>query len=171
MQNGLSASYRVAFSAARDDERPPQTFARITFQGGSIELGADYKLTMILLDRSAREGITRQSETTIALPEGAEWTREPALTDYQSWLGQWECCLPTNRSCAAVVLGKPSAEANATTGEDNLNVLAATFAAYLASMLDTRIDIPQSIDGLAELARHLDDAKIGYPDFPEGELE
>jgi predicted dehydrogenase len=169
MQDGLTASYRVAFSAARSDERPPQTFARITFQRGTIELGPDYKITMILLDRNARGGIARQCETAIASPDGAEWTRDPALSDYQSWLAQWECCLPTNRAGAAVVLGETGAEARATTGENNLNVLAATFAAYVASMLDTRVEIPQSIEALEELARRFDKEKIGYPDFPTTE--
>lgn len=166
MEDKISAAYRVAFSAARNDERPPQTFARINFQMGTIELGADYEVTMTLLDRKARGGITKEVVIVHALPDKAEWTKEASLSDYQTWLGQWECCLPTNRSCADVVLGKMSAEANPTTGEDNLNVLATVFGAYLASKEDVRVEIPQSIDGLEELARRLNDARIGYPDFP-----
>jgi hypothetical protein len=166
MQDQISAAYRVAFSAARNDERPPQTFARINFKMGTIELGADYEVTMILLDRNSSGGITKEIVTVHALPDGAEWTKEDSLSEYQSWLGQWECCLPTNRSCADVILGKSGAEAKATTGEDNLNVLAAVFGAYLSSEDKVPVEIPQSIEGLEELARRLDDARIGYPDFP-----
>ena len=61
---------------------------------------------------------------------------------------------------------KRGAETKATTGDDNLNVLAAVFAAYLASMDDIRVEIPHSIRELEVLARRLDEAKIGYPDFP-----
>lgn len=166
MEDGISAAYRVAFSAARSDERPPQTFTRITLQNGTIELGPDYEITLILLDRKALGGITKELVKVRALPDGAEWTRDPSLSDYQSWLGQWECCLPTNRSCADVILGKEGAETKATTGDDNLNVLAAVFGAYLASMDDIRVEIPHSIRELEVLARRLDEAKIGYPDFP-----
>jgi D-apiose dehydrogenase len=166
MQDRISAAYRVAFSAARGDERPPQTFARIIFRNGTIELGADYELTMIVLDRNGRAGIAKEVTTVRAAPDGDEWTKEPYLGDYQSWLGQWECCLPTNRSCAEVILGQTGAEARATSGHDNLNVLATVFGAYLASMDDVRVDIPQSIEELEQFAGRLDDARIGYPDFP-----
>ena len=62
---------------------------------------------------------------------------------------------------------KRGAATTTTTGEDNLNVLATMFGAYLASKNDTRVDIPGTIEGLEELARRLDEARIGYPDFPE----
>ena len=169
MQDGISASYRVAFSAARVDERPPQTFARLNFQRGTIELGADYELTITLLKRTERAGIVRDVMTTRALPDGAAWTRDAKLTDYQSWLAQWECCLPTNRSCAHAILGSAGAEAAATTGLDNLNVLASVFGAYLASQDDIRVEIPHSMNELETLARRLDEARIGYPDFPGAE--
>jgi D-apiose dehydrogenase len=169
MQGGISASYRVAFSAARIDERPPQTFARLNFKRGTIELGADYELNITLLRRTAQAGIVRDVTRTHALPDGAEWTREAQFRDYQSWLGQWECCLPTNRSCAHAILGKADPAATTTTGRDNLNVLASVFGAYLASQDDIRVDIPQSMNELEKLARRLDDARIGYPDFPGAE--
>ena len=68
--------------------------------------------------------------------------------------------------CAHVMSGKSGAEADATTGEDNLNVLATVFGAYLSCETKFPVEIPQSIEGLEELARRLDDARIGYPDFP-----
>jgi predicted dehydrogenase len=166
MQDQISAAYRVAFSAARSDERPPQTFAKINFKTGTIELGADYKVTMTLLNRNTPGGITKEIVTVQALPDAAEWTKEDSLSEYQSWLGQWECCLPTNRSCADAILGKSGAEIEATTGEDNLNVLATVFGAYLSCEDKLPVEIPKSIEGLEELARRLDAARIGYPDFP-----
>jgi len=168
MEGGISAAYRVAFSAARKDECPPQTFVRMTFQNGTIELAADYEVTITQLDRRAEGGITRDVKTLRASPDAAAWTQVPALRDYQSWLGQWESCLPTNRSCAEYVLGKPAPPGTTTTGEDNLNVLATMFAAYLAHQKDTRVRIPDALEDLAPLAQELDDARIGYPEFPAG---
>jgi predicted dehydrogenase len=166
LEVGISAAYRVAFSAARKDERPPQTFVRMIFQRGAIELGADYEVTITLLERPPIGGIRKRVETLRAMPEGAAWTQDPALKDYQSWLGQWESCLPTNRACAQFIRGDIGAAGAVTTGEDNLNVLATTLAAYLAFHEDVRVAIPQTLQGLDELAARLDRAKIGYPGFP-----
>jgi hypothetical protein len=55
-----------------------------------------------------------------------------------------------------------------TTGEDNLNVLAATLGAYLAFQADERIPIPDPLYDAQELAQRLDRAEIGYPQFPIG---
>jgi D-apiose dehydrogenase len=167
LEGGISAAYRVAFSAARRDERPPQTFVKMTFKRGTIELGADYEVTISQLERNPAGGVTREVTTLHAPPDAAAWTQDPSLRDYQSWLGQWESCLPTNRSCAEFILGKPTPPRSVTTGEDNLNVLATMFAAYLAQQQDTRVEIPLTLEGLESLARRLDDARIGYPDFPE----
>lgn len=53
-----------------------------------------------------------------------------------------------------------------TTAEDNINVLATTFAAYLVFQVDMRIPIPNTYEDLEALAVRLDEAKIGYPEFP-----
>lgn len=167
MEGGVCASYRVAFSAARKDERPPQTFVRMTFKRGTIELGADYEVTITELDRSPSGGGIKKHVTTFHTPpEAANWTQVPALHHYQSWLGQWESCLPTNRSFAKFLLGTAASARATTTGEDNLNVLATMFGAYLAYHSDIRVEIPRTIEGLEILARRLDEAEIGYPDFP-----
>lgn len=166
MHGEISAAYRVAFSAAHRDERPPQTFVRMTFQRGAIELGVDYAITLTLLERSAASGIKKHVETIRAAPESAPWTQDPALKDYQSWLGQWESCLATNRACAEYIRGNPDTAGATTTGEDNLNVLATTFAAYLAAQTDTRVPIPDTLHELHNLASRLDRAQIGYPQFP-----
>jgi D-apiose dehydrogenase len=166
LEGGISAAYRVAFSAARKDERPPQTFVRLTFQRGTIELGADYEVTLTHLERAAGSGIKKYVETIRALPDAGAWTHDPALKAYQSWVGQWESSLPTNRACAEFIRGNTGAAGAVTTGEDNLNVLATTFAAYLAFQTDVRVPIPGTLEGLETLAEHLDEAQIGYPDFP-----
>jgi hypothetical protein len=174
MQDNVSAAYRVSFSAARKDERPPQTFVRMTFKQGTIEVGSDYEMTVTLLERKPGQGIARTISTIQALPDSAEWTRDPALVDYRSWIGQWEPSLPTNRACAEYVIdGNRDAgtASSATTGEDNLNVLATMYGAYLAFKEDSRIEIPDTIAGLERLARRLDAARIGYPDFPAAEPE
>src|SRR5579862_1887027 len=164
LERGVSAAYRVAFSAAHRDERPPQTFVRMVFERGSIELDSEYEITLTLLERSAT-GIRKQTNTTYATPEAAPWTQEPALKDYQSWLGQWESCLPTNRACAEFILGDFDAAGAVTTGVDNLNVLATVYGAYLASKRDVRVAVPEAMEGLSELASELDAAKIGYPEW------
>jgi hypothetical protein len=64
------------------------------------------------------------------------------------------------------VLGHTAPARATTTGEDNLNVLATMFGAYLANRDDVRVEIPRAMDGLDVLAHRLDAAKIGYPDFP-----
>ena len=165
LEGGVSAAYRVAFSAPHRDERPPQTFVRIVFQRGAIELDADYEVTVTLLDRSAG-GIRKRVETSCAMPEAAPWTQEAALKEYRSWIGQWESSLPTNRACAEFISGNSVGAGPVTTGEDNLNVLATMFGAYLAARDDRRVSIPSTAQGLEELASQLDRAKIGYPDFP-----
>lgn len=165
MEAGISAAYRVAFSAARRDERAPQTFVRMIFKRGTIELGADYEITITQL-RRIHGGITKEVTTVQALPDAAAWTQDPSLRDYQSWVGQWESCLPTNRSCAEYVLGRTAPSGTTTTGADNLNVLATMFGAYLARKEDIRVEIPGTIEGLEALARRLDQAQIGYPEFP-----
>lgn len=165
MEDGISAAYRVAFSAAHRAERPPQTFARMVFQRGTIELEGDYQVTLTFLDRQPRGGINRRVEKIVAAPDADPWTQDPALADYQSWLGQWESCLPTNRACAEFILGNTQAVGAVTTAEDNLNVLATTFGAYLAFQQDVRVSIPGTLADLGELAAELDSAKIGYPEF------
>jgi D-apiose dehydrogenase len=170
MQKGVTASYRAAFSAAHKDERPPQTFVRMIFRGGTLELGPDYQITATLLERKAAGGIDKKVTTVDGSPESSRWTGDPALQDYQSWLGQWESTLPTNRACAEFVTGNGKKDSGAITGEDNLNVLATTYGAYLASESDSRVDIPGSIEGLEELAKKLELAKIGYPEFPDGDV-
>jgi predicted dehydrogenase len=166
LEGGISAAYRAAFSAARKDERPPQTFARLTFRQGAIELGPDYEITVTRLQRQVGRGIRKKVTTIQAQPDAAEWTQDPALQHYQSWLGQWESTLPTNQACADFIRGNTSVLGPATTGEDNLNVLATMFGAYLAWRNGTRIEIPSTMDGLEELAGRLNEARIGYPDFP-----
>jgi predicted dehydrogenase len=167
LQDGISAAYRVAFSAAHQGERPPQTFARIVFQRGTIELTSDYEVTVTLLDRHVGGGIHRRVEKIVASPDSEPWTQDPSLQDYQSWLGQWESCLSTNRACAEFIRGNLDVAGAVTTGEDNLNVLAAVFGAYLASRKDIRVAIPHTFAGLRELAAELDAARIGYPEFPD----
>ena len=162
LEDGVSGAYRAAFSAARRDEHAPQTFVRLTFKRGTIELGVNYEITITQLRRTSQQ-ITKEVTTIHALPDAAPWTQDPALRDYQSWLGQWESCLPTNRSCAEFVLGRPSPARAVTTGEDNLNVLATMFGAYLARKDDSRVVIPHTLEGLETLAQRLDDAQIGYP--------
>jgi predicted dehydrogenase len=166
MQDGISAAYRVAFSAARKDERPPQTFVRMIFERGTIELGADYEVTITHLERTEGRGIRKHIETIRALPDAQSWTQDPALQEYQSWIGQWESSLPTNRACAEFIRGRIDAAGAVTTGEDNLNVLATTFGAYLAFEADIRVPIPDTLEGLEALAGRLDRAQIGYPEFP-----
>jgi len=166
IQGGISAAYRAAFSAAHKDERPPQTFIRAVFQRGTIELAADYEITITVLERSETDGITKPTETIVAEPDRAAWTQDPALKEHQSWLGQWESCLPTNRACAEFIRGNINSAGAVTTGEDNLNVLATTFAAYLAFRTDARVPIPATLEDLEVLAAHLDEARVGYPDFP-----
>jgi|SRR5579872_2047737 len=100
------------------------------------------------------------------MPDGAAWTTDPALEEYRSWLWQWESCLPTNRACAEFVLSGFDASGAITTGEDNLNVAATMLGAYLAFQKDIRVAIPSTLERLHELAKCLDRAKIGYPDFP-----
>jgi predicted dehydrogenase len=168
LEEGISAAYRVAFSVARNDERPPQTFVRLVFQRGTIELGADYEITITVLERAATGGIRKIVERLNAAPEAASWTQDPKLEPYQSWLGQWESCLPTNRACAEFVRGNRQGAGAVTTGEDNLNVLATMLAAYLAFQEDTRVVIPNTLPGLDELAMRLDRASVGYPNFPSG---
>jgi hypothetical protein len=154
----------VAFSAARKDERPPQTFVRLVFQRGTIELGADYEVTVMVLERSPTGGIRKIVETLNTAPDAAPWTSDPELEPYQSWLGQWESCLPTNRACAEFIRGNREAAGAVTTAEDNLNVLATMLGAYLAFQEDIRVPIPGTLAGLDELAARLDRARIGYPE-------
>lgn len=166
VQGGITAAYRVAFSAAHKDERPPQTFVRMIFERGTIELGSDYQITLTMVDRSLTGGITKHVRTLLALPDAASWTQVPALKEYRSWLGQWECSLPTNLACAEFVRGNVDAAGAVTTGQDNLNVLATTFGAYLSSQTNAPVPIPRTIEELQALALRLDEAKIGYPGFP-----
>jgi predicted dehydrogenase len=168
LDGGISAAYRVAFSVARSDERPPQTFVRLVFQRGTIELGADYQITVTVLERALAGGIRKVVETHNAAPEAASWTQDPELEPYRSWLGQWESCLPTNRACAELIRGNLEAAGGVTTAEDNLNVLATMLAGYLAFQEDARVPIPDTLRGLDELAGRLDRASIGYPNFPPG---
>jgi D-apiose dehydrogenase len=170
LQGGISAAYRVAFSAAHKNERPPQTFVRMLFQRGTIELDADYELTITALNRNSAEGIAKSVETVRVGPEAAAWTQDPALNEYQSWLGQWESCLPTNRACAEFIRGNFDIAGPVTTAEDNLNVLATMLSAYLAFEGDVRVNIPQTFEGLGELSVRLDEARIGYPNFPQEDV-
>jgi predicted dehydrogenase len=164
LDGGVSAAYRAAFSAARKDERPPQTFARLVFQRGTVELGADYEVTVTVLERSPTGGIRKIVETLNPAPDAAAWTSDPELLPYQSWLGQWQSCLPTNRACAEFIRGNREAAGAVTTAEDNLNVLATMLGAYLAFQEDIRVPIPGTLAGLDELAARLDRARIGYPE-------
>jgi hypothetical protein len=137
------------------------------FQKGTIELEVDYDVSVTTLDRAAGGSIERRVEKLVASPDGEPWTQDPSLQDYQSWLGQWESCLPTNRACAEFIRRNFDAAGAVTTGEDNLNVLAAVFGAYLASQKDVRVPIPRTIEGLRTLAAEFDSASIGYPEFPD----
>lgn len=146
MNHGTTANIELGVETLLEHERPPQVFITAFCTKGTIELGPDFRIAVTTKETGGRETRIRH----ISMPE-------------YSWAGAYgvgvACMVSANTHYANCIRKKKEAE---TSGEDNVNTLAATLAAYLSVVRQGAIDI-SDLDTLEAL---LDEAHIGYPAFP-----
>ena len=145
MKHDTTVNIELGFKTLLEHERPPQVYVTAFCTKGTIELGPDFRIAVTTKAAGGCETRIRH----ISIPEYS-WTGAYGVGD--------ACMVSANAYYAACIQEKKEAE---TSGEDNLNTLAATLGAYLSIERRSVIDITD----LDTLEAHLDDARIGYPVF------
>jgi len=146
LKHGMTANLELGVETLLENERPPQVYVTAFCTKGTVELGPDFRIAVTKKEMEGRETRIRY----ISIP------------DYP-WVGVYgvgvACMVSANMHYAMCIREEREAE---TSGNDNVNTLAATLGAYLSIKKQSVIDITD-LDALEE---HLNDAQIGYPVFP-----
>ena len=122
--SGAVSVVECTYEALLRDDPFPQTLVSIEGTHGSIELDADFQLTVT---RGVRGHL--DSQRTRAAPPPRAWTQDP-------WRVTQESVLATQR---AILSAWRAGEEAGTSGEDNLKTFALVEAAYLAASEGRRV--------------------------------
>lgn len=149
MMNGITALVEVSVETLLENERPPQVFLTIFGTKGTIEVGPDFRCAITTLDKHSEK-----QSSIITLPAPI----------YQ-WSGQYgsgvSCMVAANSHYLNSIVDNTEAE---TSGLDNLNTIASAYGAYLSAEKNQVVDVAN----LEILDTYLEEAKIGYPEYPDG---
>ncbi|WP_102127489.1 Gfo/Idh/MocA family protein [Deinococcus planocerae] len=133
LASGGSGVVELSYGAKTERDLFPQTLVYLEGERGTVTLGADYEVTVVLDEREGfHSGLEQVSvERLRAAPPPRPWTAPPLDVVQDSVLNiqrHWLDCLREGR-------------APETSGEDNLGTLEAVFAAYDAAERGTVVHL------------------------------